>query len=72
MEIGNVDWFDRFKGYGYITHKDGRVLYFHQASLSDPVNASAISSGMIVFFDIFETQLGWEATNVKMLLDATG
>jgi len=62
MNTGRVVWYDEFKGYGYITHDDGREIYFHCTSLKVAGNPGA---GVTVLFDLFETNIGWEASNVE-------
>ena len=62
MNAGKVLWFDEFKGYGYIRLDDGREVYFHATSVKFSGNLTA---GSTVLFDVFETTIGWEASNVE-------
>ena len=62
MNKGRIIWYSDIKGYGYISHVDGREIYFHCTSLTSSQNAQA---GSTVRFDIFETSIGWEASNVE-------
>jgi cold shock protein len=64
MATGVVKWFNSAKGYGYITGYDGAEIYFHSTSINDPDGGSAWCPGTHVEFDLIETRIGFEATNV--------
>ena len=62
MNKGRIIWYSEFKGYGYISHDDGREIYFHCTSLDSSQSATA---GSTVRFEIFETKIGLEATRIE-------
>ena len=65
MASGIVKWFSPSVGYGYITCHDGQEIYFHFASIKDRDGGVNWSPGTKVEFDLIETRIGFEATNVR-------
>jgi cold shock protein len=65
MSTGIVKWFNVSVGYGYITNIDGAEIYFHSTSIADPDGGSQWRSGTHVEFDLIQTRIGFEATNIR-------
>ncbi|MCK6439634.1 MAG: cold shock domain-containing protein [Planctomycetes bacterium] len=64
MPQGKVKWFDRVKGYGFITADDGRDVFVHYSSIEGEGYRS-LEEGAAVTFDIKEGEKGPQAINVK-------
>lgn len=65
MSTGVVKWFNVFVGYGYITSRDGVEIYFHSTSIADADGGVGLRTGTRVDFDLIQTRIGFEATNVR-------
>lgn len=62
--VGQVVWFNESKGYGFINLDDGREVYFHYTAIADPGARTGLTSGVKVHFDLFQTSIGLEASNI--------
>ncbi|MCB0411263.1 MAG: cold shock domain-containing protein [Bdellovibrionales bacterium] len=60
--MGKIRWYDEFKGYGYILQHDGQEVYFHCSSFREDGHFAV---GIHVFYDLIETRMGLEATNLR-------
>lgn len=67
MERGTVKWFDKEKGYGFITTTNGKEYFVHKSKVIDLGNG--LDQGQMVEFEIAEGRKGPEAANVRSLLD---
>ena len=65
MSTGVVKWFDTFAGYGFIMGLDGTEIYFYAASICEEGGGDNWSTGTRVEFDLIQTPVGPEATNVR-------
>jgi cold shock protein len=65
MATGIIRWFNAVKGYGFITGVDGAEIYFHSTAVSDRAGMANLGTGTRVEFDLIQTKLGFEATNVR-------
>lgn len=63
MISGRIKCFFESKGYGFIEDFDGREVYFN---LSVIENASEITNGASVYFDVINTGMGLEAFTVQL------
>ena len=64
MTVGKIKWYDSFKGYGYILQMDGQEIYFHHTSVAG--QHDSLTVGLHVTYDIIQTRMGPEASNVKL------
>ena len=67
MDLGRVRWFGQNEGYGFIEHTDGREVYFHYTAVVGSGPNKQIIQGAKVNFDLFTTETGLEASNVKVI-----
>ena len=63
MTVGKIKWYDQAKGYGYILQLDGQEIYFHYTAIAE--RQTPVSVGTNVTYDLIETRMGFEASNVK-------
>ncbi|MBT3207839.1 MAG: cold shock domain-containing protein [Bacteroidetes bacterium] len=62
MSKGTVKFFNKFKGFGFITPDDGsKDVFVHQNGLTDEIN-----EGDKVSYDVEESPKGLNAINVKV------
>ncbi|MBA4387291.1 MAG: cold-shock protein [Verrucomicrobia bacterium] len=62
MAKGTVKWFNKTKGYGFITPEEGgEDLFVHRTSLK----VDMITEGQKVEFDTAEGKKGMQAVNVR-------
>jgi CspA family cold shock protein len=64
--IGEVKWFNRRKGYGFVTMAGGEEVFFHRSDVSGG-QLSQIKDGIQVEFQVRRTDKGMEAFNVSIL-----
>lgn len=65
MTTGSVEWFDKNKGYGFISTPDSQSLFVHYTDLA-AVEGRCLRKGQTVAFDIPPT--GGRALNVKLIM----
>lgn len=66
MKEGTVKWYDKKKGYGFISSSDGNEIFVHYTSLSN--QTSPLSDGDSVKFDIVDGEKGPRANNVTVVV----
>ena len=66
MAEGNVKWFNEKKGFGFISHDDGREIFVHYSSI-DMLGFKKLNEGDRVTFEVEEDNRGPKAKNVQKL-----
>jgi CspA family cold shock protein len=64
MAQGTVKWFNREKGYGFITTDSGEDIFVHHTSISEQ-GFRSLEEGQKVTFDVVRGQKGMQASNVR-------
>jgi CspA family cold shock protein len=64
MAEGTVKWFNREKGYGFITTDSGEDIFVHHTSISEQ-GFRSLEEGQKVTFDVVRGQKGMQASNVR-------
>jgi cold shock protein len=64
MAQGTVKWFNREKGYGFITTETGEDIFVHHTSISEQ-GFRSLEEGQKVTFDVVKGQKGMQASNVR-------
>jgi CspA family cold shock protein len=69
MGKGTVKWFDKKKGYGFITPEDGSAdIFVHYSGIEgEDSEYKIIYEGDIVEYEITEGKKGPQATNVTII-----
>jgi len=70
MLEGTVKWFDRKKGYGFISHADNPDVFVHYSSIAGE-GFKALAEGDAVEFEIVKGEKGPRAENVTVKSSAT-
>ncbi|MEE8389449.1 MAG: cold shock domain-containing protein [Anaerolineae bacterium] len=63
---GQVKWYDREKGYGFIAHLSGEELFFHRTGIA-PGETPDFVDGTPVTYCIEETEKGPQAVDVERM-----
>ena len=64
-EEGIVKWFNRTKGFGFISRENGDEIFVHHRSVSAHGGQRAnLSDGQTVTFTVVERSKGWQAEDV--------
>ena len=66
MEKGKVKWFDRKKGFGFVTKADGKDVYVHYSSIQAE-GFKYLVDGEAVEFEVQEDERGQKAVNLVRL-----
>lgn len=61
---GNVKWFNKHNGYGFITSEDNRNVYAHYSQIKTN-KYPELENNEEVIFDIADGKFGLEALNIK-------
>ena len=64
MAQGTVKWFNREKGYGFITTETGEDIFVHHTSINEE-GFRTLEEGQKVSFDVVKGQKGMQASNVR-------
>ncbi len=62
---GTVKWFNRSKGFGFITATDGAEVFVHKSGLAE--GQPLLRAGQLVQFAVATGPRGAQATEVKVL-----
>lgn len=63
---GKVKWFDKKKGYGFITPEEGKDVFVHFSAIKME-GFKVLAEGDAVTFDITEGPKGFQAENVEKI-----
>lgn len=66
MYNGTVKWFNKEKGFGFITQENGEDLFAHFSAITGE-GFKTLEEGQKVSFDIEETDRGLSAVNITAL-----
>lgn len=66
MSVGKVKWFNDAKGYGFITHPDGRDVFVHYSSIEGE-GFRTLDQGQEVEYEWKEGPKGLHASAVRKL-----
>ena len=68
MNRGTVKWFDKSKGFGFITMEDGTDIFVHDSGLKIGIESLAkLEKGQAVEFKIVNGKKGIKAVNVTIV-----
>lgn len=62
---GTVKFFDKKKGWGFITSDEGTDYFVHFSGIISGSGYRSLENDDIVEFDLKETKRGWKAVNVE-------
>ncbi|HLT10025.1 MAG TPA: cold-shock protein [Micromonosporaceae bacterium] len=65
MPTGRVKWYEKEKGFGFLTSDDGGDVFVHKAAL--PSGVDDLKSGQRVEFGIVDSRRGAQALSVKLI-----
>lgn len=61
---GKVKWFNKVKGFGFITTEEGKEIFIHFSGIADE-GFRTLREGQPVVFDVEDSAKGPQAVNVK-------
>lgn len=65
MPTGRVKWYEKEKGFGFLTRDDGGDVFVHKAAL--PPGVDELRSGQRVEFGIVDSRKGAQALSLKLI-----
>jgi cold shock protein len=65
VPTGRVKWYERDKGFGFLTSDDGGDVFVHKAAL--PAGVDDLKAGQRVEFGVVESRRGTQALALKLL-----
>ncbi|HLU64964.1 MAG TPA: cold-shock protein [Kofleriaceae bacterium] len=66
MSVGKVKWFNDAKGYGFITHTDGRDVFVHYSAIEGE-GFRSLTQGQEVEYEAEDGPKGLHASMVRKL-----
>lgn len=63
---GTVAWFNNAKGYGFLTHNEGKDVFCHYTAIESE-GYKSLKEGDAIEFDVIQGDKGPQAANVKRL-----
>ena len=63
---GKVKWFNTEKGYGFISHENGKDVFVHYSHILQD-GYKTLTEGEEVNFDVVESEKGIQARNVEKI-----
>jgi cold shock protein len=66
MSTGEVIWFDKSKGYGFVAVEDSQDVFLHYSAMSNDV-VNALRSGVKLSFDVKKGEKGLTASEVSLI-----
>lgn len=63
---GTVAWFNNAKGYGFLTHNEGKDVFCHYTAI-EAEGYKSLKEGDPIEFDVVQGDKGPQAANVKRL-----
>ena len=67
MNRGTVKWFDKSKGYGFITMEDGTDIFVHYSGIVSYKKFKSVEEGQTVEFEIADCEKGKQAVKVTVV-----
>lgn len=65
MPTGRVKWYEKDKGFGFLTSDDGGDVFVHKAAL--PSGVDDLKAGQRVEFGVVDSRKGAQALSLKLL-----
>ena len=65
MPTGRVKWYEKDKGFGFLTSDDGGDVFVHKAAL--PSGVDDLKAGQRVEFGVVDSRKGSQALSLKLL-----
>ena len=65
MPTGRVKWYEKDKGFGFLTSDDGGDVFVHKAAL--PSGVDDLKAGQRVEFGVVDSRKGLQALSLKLL-----
>lgn len=67
METGVIKWYDKEKGYGFISGENGRDVFVHHSQIKEKGSDKDLNEGEDVTYDVVEGERGLQAINVQKI-----
>ena len=65
MPTGRVKWYEKDKGFGFLTSDDGGDVFVHKAAL--PTGVEDLRAGQRVEFGVVDSRKGAQALSIKLI-----